>query len=172
MSALRDEPTQQHSGQTNGFTCFYIRIPQHHFSVLVWTNTYGGRIGGLARETAVHFLPILSYKSLAIPEDESPGRTVAHEKALQQAILAEGDLDLLAGGIREFAEEDRFKALRESLAPAVRSTKAFEFVRLITRSSGSRVRRFLYKHTFEDGVYFWTMAFVDGKLSGLNWERE
>lgn len=174
MGALREEPTQQHSGQTNGFTCFYMRFPQRHFSVLVWTNTYGGRVGGLTRETAVHFLPSLSYRSLTIPEDEHPDRTKLHERALRQAVLAEGELDLLAEGIREFAEEDRFRPLREPLAPAVRSTKSFEFVQLSERTSGSGsvVHRYLYKHTYENGVYFWTMAFIDGKLSGLNWERE
>ena len=174
MSALRDEPTQQHSGQTNGFTCYFIRFPQHHFSVMFWTNTYGGHIRSLARETAIHFLPKLSYKSLAIPNDDDPDRTRLHERALRQAILAEGDLDLLAEGIREFAEEDRFKPLRDPLAPAVRSTKSFEFVRLSERTSanGSVVHQYLYRHTYENGVYFWTMTFINGKLSGLNWERE
>ena len=56
LRVFRGEPTQQHSGPTNGFTCYYMRFPQHRLSVLVWTNTYGGRVGGITRETAAHFL--------------------------------------------------------------------------------------------------------------------
>ena len=129
MRSLGDEPTQQHSGQTNGFTCFYIRFPQHHFSVLVWTNTYGGRIGRLARETAIHFLPKPSHSSIPIPPDETAGRTNLHAMAFRQAILAVGDLELLIDDMRVFAEAEMYEPLRDFHAPAPVSAKPFEFVR-------------------------------------------
>ena len=171
MDNFRGIPRQRHSGQTNGFTCIFMRFPQLHTSVLVWTNTYGGRgTSSIATSTAAHFVPSLSYYSKDIPIDLDAARTMKHLKALRQAVLTEGELDLLTESMKKFATDDQYKELRESIAPKVRTTKKWEFLSITKRENRPQI--FLYKQTYEGGVLFWTMAFKAEELSGLNWEIE
>src|SRR5262245_1288765 len=94
----RDLAHLSHSGGTNGFSCYYLRFPDQHLSVLAHCNTYGGRTASIPRAAAAHFLPALNYYSLPVPSDEDPETTAEHLAALRQAVLAEGELDLLGDG--------------------------------------------------------------------------
>jgi CubicO group peptidase (beta-lactamase class C family) len=171
MGDFRGISRQRHSGQTNGFTCVFMRLPQLHTSVLAWTNTYGGRgVSSIATSALAHSVHSLSYHSKEIPADPDPVRTLKHLKALRQAVLAEGDLDLLTENMKKFATEDRYKWLRESVAPMVKTTKKWEFLSVTKRQSGRQV--FLYKQSYEGGVLFWIMPFDGEVLTGLDWENE
>ncbi len=171
MDNFRGIPRQRHSGQTNGFSCIFMRFPQLHTSVLAWTNTYGGGgVSSMATSTAAHFVPSLSYYSKDIPIDHEPARTMKHLRALRQAVLSEGELDLLTKDMKKFATDDQYKELRDSIIPKVRSTKKWEFLSITKRENRPQV--FLYKQSYEGGVLFWTMAFKAEELSGLNWEIE
>ncbi len=161
---------QQHSGQTNGFTCYFMRYPAQHTSVLVWTNTYGGSIGLPATALSAHFVPGMSYLSRTVPKDTDPERTETHLKALKQAVLAEGDLALLSDFFKGFATSVEYKSTRDEVAEFVRTVKSFQFMSVSARPNNGQA--FIYKLAHAKGVYFFTLTFRDGKLSGLNWEDE
>jgi len=162
-----------HSGQTNGFSCYYLRFPEQHLSVLVHYNTYGGGIGSLARTAAAHFLPALNYYSLPVPSDDDPDATAEHLAALRQAVLREGELDLLGPGMRRFASEASFAKEREPLRALVESSRSFRPVRERPLGEGAdAVEEFLYRQAHASGETFWTMRFAEGVLVSLNWEDE
>jgi CubicO group peptidase (beta-lactamase class C family) len=162
-----------HTGQTNGFSCAYLRFPAAHLSVLVNVNSYGGGIDALGKAAAVHFLAALNDYSLAVPEDEEPERTEEHRTALRQAVLAEGDLELLASGMKDFATGAGFAEMRKSLEPAVRTQRSFRFLRTGTLAGkNGPLDEFLYRATHEAGETFWTLRFSDGFLSSLDWADE
>ena len=162
-----------HSGQTNGFSCYYLRFPEQHLSVLVHYNTYGGGIGSLARTAAAHFLPALNYYSLPVPSDDDPDATAEHLAALRQAVLKEGELDLLGPGMRRFASEASFAKEREPLRALVESSRSFRPVRERPLGEGAdAVEEFLYRQAHASGETFWTMRFAEGVLVSLNWEDE
>ncbi|MSR61280.1 MAG: class A beta-lactamase-related serine hydrolase [Planctomycetes bacterium] len=162
-----------HSGQTNGFSCYYLRFPEQHLSVLVHYNTYGGGIGSLARTAAAHFLPALNYASLPLARDEDPDLTAEHLAALRQAVLKEGELDLLGPGMRRFANEASFASERDPLRPLLESSRSFRLVREHPLGEGAdAVEEFLYRQEHADGETFWTMRFAEGVLVSLNWEDE
>lgn len=161
---------QQHSGQTNGFTCYYLRYPAQHTSVLVWTNTYGGNIGMPSTMLAAHFVPGMSYLTRTIPQDPDPARTQSHLKALKQAVLAEGDMALLSEFMKGFATKDEYKAIRNEAVEYVRTAQKMEFMSVTPRPDGRQA--FLYKLTHANGVYFFTLTIREGLLVGLNWEPE
>ncbi|MEZ0326966.1 MAG: serine hydrolase domain-containing protein [Fimbriimonas sp.] len=56
MSTYQGSPFQNHSGQTNGFTCFYNRFPKQKVSVIGFTNTYGGSIYKMVRAATEQFV--------------------------------------------------------------------------------------------------------------------
>lgn len=175
MGAYRGVPRQNHSGQTNGFTCLINRFPTMRYTVISFSNTYGGNVvfpmNGLAM---AHFAPELNYRSMKVFPDPDPERTARHLKALRQAAFAEGDMALLRQGIKDFATKPEFAKDRDEIKAFLSSTQGFEFLRLQTRknSAGQEVEEFLYRHTYEGGMVFWTLRFVEGLLGGLNWEIE
>jgi len=171
--SYRDVSFISHSGGTNGFSCFYLRFPEHHVSVLVHTNTYGGEIGALAQAAAAHFLPELNYYSLEVPSDPDPETTQEHMTALRQAVLGEGELDLLADGMKDFARGPKFAATRTPLVELVNGSHSFRFLRM--RSVEGRtgeIEEFLYRQANASGETFWTMRFSEGYLASLDWADE
>jgi len=162
-----------HSGQTNGFSCFYLCFPAQHASVLYHCNTYGGGSDDVPRAAAAHFLPALNYRSLPVPDDDDPETTAEHLAALRQAVLKEGELELLGPGMRRFASEAGFAKEREPLRPLVESSRSFRFLRSRPRGEGADVlEEFLYRQAHAAGETFWTMRFKEGVLVSLNWEDE
>ncbi|NOT32442.1 MAG: beta-lactamase family protein [Planctomycetes bacterium] len=163
-----------HSGQTNGFSCAYLRFPEQQLSVLVHCNTYGGgRVDAIARAAAAHFLPALNYYLLPAPSDDDPDSTAEHLAALRQAVLKEGELELLGTGMRRFASEASFAGEREPLRALVNSSRSFHFLRQRSLGEGAdAVEEFLYRQAHASGETFWTMRFAEGVLVSLNWEDE
>lgn len=167
-----------HSGGTNGFSCYYLRFPEQHLSVLLHCNTYGGRTGSIPPAAAAHFLPALNYYSLPVPGDADPETTAEHLAALRQAVLQEGELELLGVGMRRFATETSFAAQREPLRPLLDSSRSFRFLRMrplgegTDREDADAVEEFLYRQAHGSGETFWTMRFAEGVLVSLNWEDE
>ena len=175
MGTYRGVARQNHSGQTNGFTCVIHRFPSMHYTVIAFTNTYGGGVvfplSGLAMS---HFAPSLSYKSLPIPKDPDPERTKRHMQAMRQALFAEGDLAMLRQGVKDFATKPEFAKDRDEAKATLTGLKAFQFVRQSTRknSAGQEIDEYLYRLDNEGGTIFWTLRFIEGLLAGLNWEVE
>ena len=162
-----------HSGQTNGFTCNYLRFPEQHLSVIAHANSYGTGLSAVARAAAAHFLPELNYYVLPVPEDRDPETTEEHWLALRQAVLGEGELDLLAGGMRDFATSERFAALREPLGSRLETSRSFRFLRVQPFEDGAKeTDEFLYRQAHEGGETFWAMRFADGLLVSLDWQDE
>jgi len=169
----RDVEHLSHSGQTNGFSCDYMRFPEQHLSVLVHFNTYGGRVGSIAPAVAAHFLPALNYYSLPVPDDPDPECSAEHLAALRQAVLGEGELDLLGDGMRRFATEASFAREREPLRSLLDSSRSFRFLRVRSlRGEEGELEEFLYRQAHAAGETFWTMRFAEGVLVSLNWEDE
>ncbi len=162
-----------HSGQTNGFSCYYLRFPEQHLAVIFHYNTYGGRTGSIPPAAAAHFLPALNYYSLPVPDDADPGCTAEHMAALRQAVLKEGELELLGVGMRRFATEASFAGQREPLRPLLDSSRSFRLLRMRPLGVGTdAVEEFLYRQAHDSGETFWTMRFSEGVLVSLNWEDE
>ena len=169
----RDLEHLSHSGGTNGFSCEYLRFPAQHTSVILHMNTYSAEIGSIDRAAAIHFLPALNYYLLPVPNDAFPEFTAEHLAALRQAVLAEGDLDLLGDGMRRFATEASSANQRKSLAGRLDSSKSFRFLRMRTLGEGNgALEEFLYREANGAGETFWTMRFSDGALVALNWDDE
>jgi len=175
MGPYRGVARQDHSGQTNGFTCVIHRLPSLHYTAIAFTNTYGGGVvfplSGLAM---AHFEQSLSYKSLAIPKDPDPERTKRHFAAMRQALYAEGDMAMLRPGLKDFATKPEFAKDRDEAKVSVGSMKKFRFIRNSTRknASGQDVDEYFYRLDYEGGTVFWTLRFVGCLLGGLNWEVE
>jgi CubicO group peptidase (beta-lactamase class C family) len=174
MGTYRGVVRQNHSGQTNGFTCFYNRFPSLHFSVIAFTNTYDGDVFGLSGLVMPHFAPELSYLSMAIPEDPDASATERGRKALHQAAFGDEDTALLQPGMKDFATKPDFAKLRDEIKPFLATAKSFRFLRKTMRKSqsGADVEEFLYRLDYEGGQVFLTMRFTDGLLGSLNWELE
>ncbi len=175
MGTYRGAPRQNHSGQTNGFTCVIHRFPSLKLTAIGFTNTYGGNVVFPATGLAMaHFSKELSYLSIPVPPDPDPARTERHFKALRQAVLAEGDLSLLRQGLKDFATKAEFAASRDEIRPMLAGHRAFKFLRLTMRksASGQDVEEFFYRHEYAGGQVFWTLRFVEGLLGGMNWEVE
>src|SRR5262245_4723595 len=162
-----------HSGQTNGFTCDYLRFPEQHLSVLAEANSYGTDLRAAARAAAAHFLPELNYYRLAVPEDPDPATTEEHWTALRQAVLAEGELDLLASGMKDFATGARFAPVRKPLAAELAASRSFRFLRVQPFEGGSKdTEEFLYRETHDGGETFWALRFSGGYLVSMDWQDE
>lgn len=170
LERIRGVEAQSHSGGTNGFCCYYLRFPGEHLTVFVQTNSYSSDPGAVAMAAAVHFHPALNYAFLPLAEDEEPDRTAEHREALGQAILAAGELDLLAGGMQTFAREPRYAEQRKTLEPVLTSETAFDFVRRTEGTDDSE--EFLYRSTHAGGEFYWTLRFRDGLLTSLDWTDE
>jgi hypothetical protein len=169
----RDLAHLSHSGGTNGFSCDYLRFPEQHLAVLAHCNAYGGRIASIPRAAAAHFLPALNYYSLPVPSDEDPDTTAEHLAALRQAVLAEGELDLLGDGMRRFATEASFARERDPLRSLLGSSRSFRFLRMRSlHGDEDELEEFLYRQAHASGETFWTMRFAGGVLVSLNWEEE
>jgi hypothetical protein len=142
-------------------------------AVLMHYNTYGGQTGSIPPAAAAHFLPALNYYSLPVPGDADADTTAEHLAALRQAVLKEGELDLLGPGMRRFATEASFAAQREPLRPLLESSRSFRFLRARPLGEGEdAVEEFLYRQAHASGETFWTMRFAEGVLVSLNWEDE
>ena len=169
LDPIRGVEAQSHSGGTNGFSCYYVRFPAEHLAVFVQMNAYTSDPTSTAIAAAVHFHPGLNYALLPVPKDEEPDRTAEHREALAQAVLAQGELDLLARPMQAFAREARFAEQRASLAPVLAS-EDFRFLRL--REVADHGEEYVYRTVHAGGVLFWTMRFRDGTLTALDWADE
>lgn len=174
MGTYRGVARQNHSGQTNGFTCYYNRFPSLHYSVIAFTNTYDGDIFAMSGLAMAHFAPELSYLSLPVPPDPEPTATERSMKALRQAAFAEGEMSLLRPGIKDFATKADFAKDRDEIKGFLNETTSFKFLKKTMRksSTGQDVEEYFYRHDFKGGQVFWTLRFIEGLLGGMNWELE
>ncbi len=164
-----------HSGQTNGFTCYYRRFPEKKCSVWAFTNTYDGNVFEMVDSAAAHFVPGASYRGLPLAKEQEAERSALHMKALRQAAFAEGDMALLGPNIKNFAIEERFKVSREELKGYLEQVKSFAFIRVTQRKarSGALVDDYLYRQELTSGeMKFWTLGFSGGLMSGIRVEDE
>jgi hypothetical protein len=169
MGVHRMKTRQNHSGQTNGFTCVYHRFTGLHYSVFAFTNTYAGDVFAPAGLAMNHFAPELNYLSLKIPNDSNPDATVRSLKALRQAAFAEDDMTLLSAGMKDFATKPQFAATREEIKGFIDKSKSFRYIR---RTMRGETEELFYRHDYEGGEVFWTLRFANGKLTSMNWEIE
>jgi hypothetical protein len=108
-----------------------------------------------------------------VPSDEDPGTTAEHLAALRQAVLGEGELDLLGDGMRRFATEASFAPERDPLRGLLGSSRSFRFLRMRSlHGEEGELEEFLYRQAHDSGETFWTMRFATGVLVSLNWEDE
>lgn len=175
-STFRGTRQLDHSGQTNGFTCFYKRFPEKKCSVWVFSNTYAGRVFDLMNAAAGHFVPGASYRLLPVANpDPDPQRTQTHLKALRQAVYAEGEMELLARNIKDFATQDRFKEIRGELRSYLDAHKSWAFIRVSKRTipTGPTYDDHFYRQELVNGeTKFWTLGYRDGLLSSIRVEDE
>jgi CubicO group peptidase (beta-lactamase class C family) len=175
VETYRGLPRHTHSGQTNGFTCVISRVPSLKTMAVAFSNTYGGGVVfSLHRLALPHFNPELSYLSLEIPKDPDPARTALHLRALRQAALAEGDIGLLRPGVKDFATNPQFASERDRIKPMLEKLKSFRYIRSSKRkaSTGQDLDEHLYRLDYDGGQVFWSLRFIEGLLTGLNWEVE
>lgn len=172
--SYRDIPRQDHGGQTNGFTCYYYRFPQHRMAIFAVTNTYGGRVGSMANALAAHFVPGASFYSLPAVSGADAERSKTHLAMLKQAVLGEGGFDLVSEGIKNFATEKSFEAMREPLKPSLGSMKSFQLVKekQVKMANGTETPEFTYRMESADGIRFWVFRVQDGKMTFLSWGDE
>ncbi len=163
-----------HSGQTNGFTCFYRRFPELKTSVFTFANTYGGRIFNIEEAAVSHFVPGVSYRKLPVPQSQDVARNARHIELLRMASFGKPSETLFTTGIRDFAKEDRFADSRKELQGYIVLPGAFVLVRTSQRklASGATVDDFLYRQDIAPEPKFWTLGFIEGKLSGIRVEDE
>ena len=164
-----------HSGQTNGFTCYYRRFPEKKASVWAFCNTYGGNVFEMVNAVAGRYVPGASYMKLVVPAEPDAARSALHLKALRQAVLAEGDMALLAPNIKNFATADGFKDLRAELKGHLDKHKSWAFLtaRKRTNAAGLVIDDHIYRQELTDGdVKFWTLGWANGLLSGIRIEDE
>lgn len=172
---FRGVKEQNHSGQTNGFTCFYRRFPDQKCSVIAFTNTYGGDVVfGLAKTALVRYLKDVSYAQLPIPTDPNPAATERNLKALSQAGNGGEDLSLLAPNMKAFATEEKSKPSRDAIKEYLAASKDFRFLRVTKRDTPSfgEVEEYLYRQSNPNGDTFWTLGFAKGLMVTVRMEDE
>ncbi len=169
IAPRRGETRYTHSGQTSGYTTFLERYPDRGLAMLVMTNRYGGRVGGVATTLALTVMPDLRYADWPALDGPDPAETARARRALRQAVLAEEPLDLLSQGLKNFAVGEGFADMRQEVQPSVRELDALV---LISAEDDGGGRRLVYRGGYGGEVRFWEMRFVDGILTGLNWVEE
>lgn len=168
--SYRDIPRQNHSGQTNGFTCFYLRFPSKKVTVFTVTNTYGGRVGPVANALAAHFVPGASFQSWAkLPDSD---KKATHLAMLKQAVLGEGGHDLLSEGIKNFATNKDFDAMRAELKPFMTDTGEFQLLKEKVTNPENDTREYTYRLDSKAGTRFWVFRVTAGKMGFLTWGDE
>ncbi len=163
---------KDHSGQTNGFTCYYFRYPAQKTMVMVHTNTYNGRLGGIANILSTHFLPEISY--FRMKPMPAGGDSEKHLTMLRTALSGVGSFDDFSPAMKDFSTRENAKATRDELWPNVEKTTAFRLLtkKSVPRGKDEKVDLFIYRQDFGTGTQFWTMRFLAGKLIGFNVEDE
>lgn len=165
---------KDHSGQTNGFTCFYLRFPAQHLMVMVQTNTYGGRAGSIASSLAAHFLPGANFLAKPVPKDKNPKRSGEQVALLRSTLAGQGDKDRLSPSMNDWATQDRFKSAREELRKDLGETDVVRFLTewSVLREDGVKTEFVVYRQEKAGKPQFWTLRFTGGKLVGFNLEDE
>ncbi|MEZ4700447.1 MAG: serine hydrolase domain-containing protein [Rhodothermales bacterium] len=164
---FRGERRETHTGQTAGFTCRFEHYPDADRSLLVLSNTYGGRLNAVARALAINFIPGLDYSTLPEqPADSSESRM--GRAALQQAVLGGDDLSLLSEGMQAFATDDAYAPLRDPLKPGIESMTTFALVKREGDASSGTTRH-VYRVISQEGTQYWILSMKDGLLIGLDW---
>ncbi len=136
--------------------------------MIAFSNSYQGSApGGLAELAAAHYAQEFSYFSQPVPPESNPDRTANHLKTLRQAILGEGELDLLSKGMKDFATTAPYAPLRKELARRFGAGSVFHFLR-----AGDNEGEFLYRGENGTQTTFWTLRTKGGLLYSLNWEDE
>lgn len=171
--SYRGIPRQDHSGQTNGFTCEYFRFPAQKIGIFAVTNTYGGRTSPVASALAAHFVEGASYFSIQPIEENGTDRSKTHLKMLKQAVLGEGGHGLLADNLLNFATNKQFDGMRESMKIPISSMSVFRLLReKDVPSGGKTLREFTYRMTSTEGTTFWVLRVDGDKLAFMAWGDE
>jgi D-alanyl-D-alanine carboxypeptidase len=155
-----------HSGQTNGFTCWYRRFPEQHCAVWSVVNTYGGDVFGLNRLAAIKFIPELNYAKLPIPKDPAPERTRGHVELLHAAFFGSGYFGGVSPEVKDLLTTTPDKADMEK---ALRASKTFRFIRVTRRklANGDDEEDYLYRQAIPSGDKFWVLGISKGVLVAL-----
>ncbi|HLO98121.1 MAG TPA: serine hydrolase domain-containing protein [Fimbriimonas sp.] len=166
---------QEHSGQTNGFTCVYRRFPDQKCSVWAFTNTYGGDVVfGLAQPALIRYLDAVNYAKAPFSASENGERTARHLQALTQATGVGSDYSLLAPNMKSFATEAGSAPSRDAINKYLSESKEFRFLRLIPRESPSfgKVELYVYRQLASPADRYWSLAFANGLLISVRMEDE
>lgn len=153
----------QHTGQTQGFVADYQHYPDQDFSVIAFANMYGAGVGGVSRGMILRAIPELGYDRLAIPPDPDPARTQATRQALRQALLNEQPADLLSDGMRRFATDEQFAAVRARMRPYAEHADALVYL----RSEPPDGDRHIYKILIDGEASYLAVVWRQGRLAGL-----
>jgi D-alanyl-D-alanine carboxypeptidase len=168
--ALRGAPRLSHSGQTQGFTADYARYPERDFSIVVFGNSYGSGVGGVARALALREMPELSYDRLPVPTDPDPQRTANTRRALRQAAVGQEPIDLLGGGMRGLALDPQGAPSRAILRP--HAEHADELVYLRSDPPDQGYERHIYKSMIDGETWYLAFTWYEGLLVGVRREDE
>ncbi len=173
-TSFRGQWELNHSGQTNGFTCIYRRYPNLKTSVWAVANTYDGEVFGLARTTAIRYIPELSYRLLVPSANLDAAVDGMNMKALRQVLFAEGEMDLLAPNMKSFATGTETAAVRKQVKEIYAQSAKFSLLRSLSRRrpAGDQVVDHLYRQQNGDKAQYWTLVMSDGKLISFFVEDE
>lgn len=166
---------RDHSGQTNGFTCIYQRLPDQRCSVWTFANTYdGGGPFSAAKAAIIRFVPEANYSAIPIKADANPDRTKAHRTALSQALNGGDDMSLLAPNVKAFATNPQAEVNRNRLKNIFLSADKFDYLRTQKRLSPTYgwVDEFVYRQKTSTSIKYWTLGFARALMVGLTVEDE
>ena len=153
----------QHTGQTQGFVADYQHYPDRDFSVIAFANMYGAGVGGVSRTLVLRANPELGYDRLTAPSDPDPTRTQALRQALRQALLNEQPADLLSDGMRRFATDERYAAIRAQMRTYAEHADALVYL----RSEPPEGERHIYRILIDGETSYLALVWREGRLAGL-----
>lgn len=163
LDEFRGAQRIQHTGQTQGFVAGYEHYPAQDFSVVSFANMYGADPVGVERTLVLRAMPELGYGRMPVPADPDPARTQATRQALRQALLNEQPADLLSDGMRRFATDEGFAAVRARMRPY--ADHADELVYL--GSDPPDGERHIYKILIDGEPSYLAVVWRQGKLASV-----
>ncbi|GEM_PF-1441994 len=169
IDQFRGEPRLMHTGQSGGFVSRWEYYPETGRGVMVFANSGEGKLGAVAKGLALSFVPGLDYGALEPVASADASETAFALEALRQAVLGGGATDHLAEGMKAFAVSEDYAPLRAALSPSVATVSDFVLIKAHKVGDRGAVRR-VYRARSDEGTLYWELTFVDGELSGLNWE--
>ncbi len=166
----RGLPRLTHSGQTQGFSANYEHFPDRDVSMVLFANTYGARLGGVARGLEMKAMPDLSYGRLSVPADPDPQLTANTRRALRQIGLAEQPLDLLSPEVRAAATDPQSASAIAPLRPHAENADQVVFLR--ADPPDGEYTRYIYKSVIDGETSYLLFTWQQGLLAGLRIEDE